>query len=192
MALRQSTWWWRTARSRRVRALPPVSAIVTTACRSRVRKSGFLRSLQSTFGWGSGGAEPILGGFAGVQSEQGLMSFLQEVGPVTWQMASAGGQSSTEGSGQIWVRTGRRGAFGHGHFGERRIPPISCSRRSSAACAGAAIPRRCGKRSRRPSTRSPWWRKGPPARAIDSRSPSIWRPRRWRSTASVSTNSIYS
>ena len=34
------------------------------------------------------------------------MSFLQEVGPVTWQMASAGGQSSTEGSGQIWVRPG--------------------------------------------------------------------------------------
>ena len=55
---------------------------------------------------GQGGAEPILGGFAGVQSEQGLMSFLQEVGPVTWQMASAGGQSSTEGSGQIWVRPG--------------------------------------------------------------------------------------
>jgi hypothetical protein len=53
-----------------------------------------------------GGSGAILGGFAEVESEQGFVSFLQEVGPVTWQMASAGGQSSIEGAGQIWAASG--------------------------------------------------------------------------------------
>jgi Trypsin-like peptidase domain len=53
-----------------------------------------------------GGSGAVLGGFAEVESEQGFVSFLQEVGPVTWQMASAGGQSSIEGGGQIWAASG--------------------------------------------------------------------------------------
>jgi hypothetical protein len=55
---------------------------------------------------GRGGSEAILGGFAEVESEQGFVSFLQEVGPVTWQMASAGAQSAIEGAGQIWAAPG--------------------------------------------------------------------------------------
>jgi hypothetical protein len=53
-----------------------------------------------------GGSGAILGGFAEVESEQGFVGFLQEVGPVTWQIASAGGQSSIEGAGQIWAASG--------------------------------------------------------------------------------------
>jgi hypothetical protein len=50
-----------------------------------------------------GGTGALLGGFAELQSGQGLVRFLQEVGPVRWQMASVGGQSATEGMGQIWA-----------------------------------------------------------------------------------------
>ena len=63
----------------------------------------------------------------------------------------------------------------------------------SAVLRSRPIPRRCGARSRRPSARSPRWRKGcagPRYRIRDRRS--ISRPRRWRSTASISMSSICS